>query len=381
MAKVSEGPISIPFEGNVIMEASPQPAITTKRIWIDLDNSPHVPFFAPIIEELKRRGYSVTLTARDAYQVWELADFFHLTYARVGRHYGKHRILKVLGTCFRALQLISFIARKKPDLAVAHGSSSQTLASVLLGIPSVAIFDYEFTNVSALFRATWLMVPEVVAHSGSRFDAHKLIKYPGIKEDVYAPGFTPDQSIRSRLGLNDSSDIVITVRPPATEAHYHNPESDKLFNAVMHLVDQTSDVKVILLPRNSRQALALRKSWPELFSSRKVRIPEQAVDGLNLIWHSDLVISGGGTMNREAAALGVPVYSIFRGKIGAVDRYLADTGRLVLLESEEDVRTKIPITRRRRVPRGEKTNSSALRAIVDNIVSILESKCPVGLSK
>jgi predicted glycosyltransferase len=343
-----------------------------RKIWIDLDNSPHVPFFAPIIEELEQRGYSTFVTARDAYQVWELADFFHLNYTRIGRHYGKHRLLKVLGTCFRALQLMILVRRKRPDLAVAHGSRSQTLASLLLGIPSVAIFDYEFVNASALFKATWLIVPEIVAKS-TQFNQDKVLKYPGIKEDVYAPGFKPDPSIQSVLGLK-GNDVVVTVRPPATEAHYHNPESDTLFEAVMELLGQASGVKVILLPRNSRQALSLRKSWPNLFDTGKVTVPERALDGLNLIWYSDLVISGGGTMNREAAALGVPVYSIFRGKIGAVDRYLADSGRLVLLKSIDDVRGKIALDRRSRSIEPQGKSSIALKTIVDDVVAILNHR-------
>jgi len=44
------------------------------KIWIDLDNTPHVPFFKPIIRELEKRGHEVVLTARDAFQVCELAD-------------------------------------------------------------------------------------------------------------------------------------------------------------------------------------------------------------------------------------------------------------------------------------------------------------------
>jgi predicted glycosyltransferase len=350
-------------------------AAAHKKIWIDLDNSPHVPFFAPIIEDLERQGYSVFVTARDAYQVWELADFFHLKCTRVGRHYGKHKLLKVLGTCFRALQLMKLVWRKRPDLAVAHGSRSQTLASLLLRIPSVAIFDYEFVNSSALFKATWLIVPEIVAKS-IQLQEGNILQYPGIKEDVYAPGFMSDPSIKSVLGLK-GSEVVVTVRPPADEAHYHNSESDTLFEAVMDLLGKASDVRVILLPRNSKQALALRKSWPALFETGKVVIPEQPVDGLNLIWHSDLVISGGGTMNREAAALGVPVYSIFRGKIGAVDRYLADAGRMVLLESVADVRGKIALDRRHRTIDPQRKNSAALRKIVDDVVAIVNHRSTV----
>src|SRR5271165_987557 len=125
--------------------------VMAKRIWIDLDNSPHVPFFAPIIEAFKKRGLTVTLTARDAYQVCELADRFQFNYKCVGRHWGKNRFLKVFGTCLRALQILPIVAREKPDLAIAHGSRSQTLVSTLLRIQSVCIFDYEFAEVSLPF--------------------------------------------------------------------------------------------------------------------------------------------------------------------------------------------------------------------------------------
>ena len=104
-----------------------------------------------------------------------------------------------------------------------------------------------------------------------------------------------------------------------------------------------------------------------------MRIPEQVVDGLNLIWHSDFVISGGGTMNREAAALGVPVYSIFRSKIGAVDQYLSSMGRLVLLESAEDLRTKILLVRRNRPAKPQNGHAAALSSIVEHIIAIMNS--------
>ena len=109
----------------------------------------------------------------------------------------------------------------------------------------------------------------------------------------------------------------------------------------------------------------------ELFESAKMLIPASAVDGPNLVWHSDLVISGGGTMNREAAALGVPVYSIFRGQIGAVDRHLSATGCLVLLEGVEDVRTKLILKRRCRPVGAAIQSNGALAAIVDQLTAIL----------
>ena len=345
----------------------------SKKIWIDLDNSPHVPFFAPIIEELKKHGHSIMLTARDAYQVCELADRFQLTYKCVGRHWGRHWILKVIGTCLRAAQLLWIAVLEKPGLAVAHGSRSQMLVCKLLRIRSLCILDYEFAKSLTLFKPTWLLTPEVIPFSDFARKTLQIVQYPGIKEDVYVPTFKPDPSIKSRLGINDRN-IIVLVRPPANEAHYHDPKSDKLFSATIEFLGSAPGVQVILLPRNHRQEDFLMRSWPALFAAGKVSIPNHAEDGLNLIWYSDLVISGGGTMNREAAALSVPVYSTFRGKIGAVDRYLADAGRLVLLESSEDVRTKIVLKRRVRPLVPERTNSTALSTIVDQIISLLE--CP-----
>jgi predicted glycosyltransferase len=163
----------------------------------------------------------------------------------------------------------------------------------------------------------------------------------------------------------------VTIRPPATEAHYHNPEAEILLDAVFELLATIPQVKVILLPRNQKQEVALQRTHPELFACGKVRVPGAVVDGLNLVWHSDLVISGGGTMNREAAALGVPAYSIFRGHIGAVDRHLAATGRLVLLESVEDVKNKLIVKQRTHPTCGGLSALGALQAIVNHVITIL----------
>jgi predicted glycosyltransferase len=127
-----------------------------------------------------------------------------------------------------------------------------------------------------------------------------------------------------------------------------------------------------LLPRNKKQVDSIRNQWPAWFEGERTVIPKVAIDGLDLIWHSELVVSGGGTMNREAAALGVPVYSIFRGTIGAVDRQLAAEGRLVLVESVEDVHQKIKLVRRARRPIAEVASRRTLATIVDAIQEIAE---------
>ena len=354
--------------------------MTQTKIWIDLDNSPHVPFFAPIVDELRGRGYDTVLTARDCFQVRELADLFHLEYKLIGRHYGKSRLRKAAGLGCRALQLMPTVLRESPDLAVSHCSRAQLVTASSLGIPCLFIGDYEFSTSWAVVEPTWLMVPEVIPSEAIRCDPSRVLRYPGIKEDVYVPRFVPDHGLRGQLGLGDD-DVVVTVRPPANEAHYHNPQSDELFDAAVELLSPQPGVKLVALPRNDAQARRLRERWPGLFANGTMRIPGRVVDGLNLIWHSDLVISGGGTMNREAAALGAPVYSVFRGHIGAVDRYLSAAGRLVLLESVDDVRTRIVARRRQRDSRGSHTDSGALRTIVQHIAAVADARRPVSSRK
>lgn len=344
-----------------------------KKIWIDLDNSPHVPFFAPIIPELKARGFEIFLTARDSYQVCELLEYYGIQARVIGKHYGKQKILKLLGTIWRAVALAYVVRREKVDVSATHGSRGCMLASAVLGIKTIAIIDYEHTAQMSL-KNVWVIYPEIIPTSGRARNGVTYLNYPGIKEDVYLPAFHPDPRLRSRLGIAQD-ELLVTVRPPATEAHYHNPEADGLLVATLDMFSAMPGARVLLLPRNKSQEKKLRAAWTEEIASGKIVIPARVEDGMNIIWNSDLVVSGGGTMNREAAAMGVPVYSIFRGPIGAVDRFLSSEGRLVLLESVEQVRTKIRAVRRNKeVLSISHQKSPALEAILNHITDITESK-------
>jgi len=350
------------------------PGSAAPIVWVDLDNTPHVPFFRPIIRELTQRGYQVVCTARKAFQVCELAARYGLQVRTIGRHYGRHRLAKAFGLVYRAAQLIPVAVRCRPALAVSHGSRAQILAANCLRIPTVLLEDYEFAQYPPLMRPRWELIPEAVPVDRACCPANRVRQYPGLKEDVYVPEFQPDPTLGQQLGLNGSH-ITVTVRPPATEAHYHNPKSEVLFEHLMQFLLRQPALKVVLLPRNNRQAAYLRSSHPDWFAHHHLVVPPNAVDGLNLIWLSDLVVSGGGTMNREAAALGVPVYSIFRGPIGAVDRHLERQGRLVLIEQTADVETKIQLTRRDRTAPLPTGSRQALPTILKHLEEILHLEC------
>lgn len=340
------------------------PAKSKLPLWIDLDNTPHVVFFEPIIEELRARGFPLIITARDAFQVCELADQKKIPYQRIGRHYGKNLFLKVTGLLYRALQLTPIALRERPVLSLSHGSRSQIFTCKALRIPSIIFCDYEHGKALPFMHPTWELVPEVIPAEAIFRKTDRVLKYPGIKEDVYAWKFRPDPTLPAGLGLSDS-DLIATVRPPANEAHYHSAAGEELFVRFMELAVRQPHMRVVLLPRNKKQGELMRQRWPQWFANRKTVVPP-ALDGLNLIWHSDLLVSGGGTMNREAAALGVPAYSIFRGPIGAVDRHLHQTGRLVLIESAEDVDRQIRLEKRSR------QTLPASRRTLDHIVNTIE---------
>jgi len=356
--------------GQILAPEKTWPAAKRKKVWIDIDNSPHVPFFLPIIQELEKQGVELLLTARNIYQVRELLEFFHLPCRMIGRHYGKNKFLKVLGTFLRVIELAPTVATERPDLAISHGSRAQLLTSKALGVPTIMMHDYEHSTKTGFLESDWVLMPDVIPDGVMSKKPERVLRYPGLKEDVYIPGFQPDSSILTDLGIA-REDLLVTVRPPATEAHYHNPESEVLFAETLRVLASKPRVRTVALPRNARQGQQLREQWSDLIASGRLLVPANPVNGLNLIWFSDLVVSGGGTMNREAAALGVPVYSIFRGKIGAVDRYLAEQGRLILIETVEEVRSKIKLARWDRPAKPESRNLPALHCIVSTILNAL----------
>jgi len=233
--------------------------------------------------------------------------------------------------------------------------------------------DYEHSHAAPLSRPNWVIVPDILSNTRPLQKHYQMRYYPGIKEDVYVPDFVPDPLILRELSLNQD-EINITIRPPAKEAHYYSPDSDLLFFELMKRIMQTPGTKAILLPRNQFQERFLKEKNADWFTSKKAFVPAHAVDGLNLLWHSDLVVSGGGTMNREAAALGIPAYSIFRGSAGAVDLWLEKEGRLTMIKSPEDVWTKIRIVKRAMPSTQGVRHMTTLNRLIYIIENIIETE-------
>jgi predicted glycosyltransferase len=342
------------------------------KIWIDLDNSPHVPFFLPIVKELQKRGYQHVITARDAFQVRGLLEKSDLDAQIIGKHHGKNKILKLLGLVYRALQLAPTIIKERPVLAISHGSRAQLILASLLKLKSALILDYEHSKHIPLTKPDWKIAPDIIPEEILNFSKNRILRYPGLKEDVYVTDFKPDINLLDDLGIIDKH-IIVSVRPPATEAHYHNPESEYIFHMLIEYLGNHQSIHLVILPRNEKQKIYIKSKWQSWLKSKKIIIPNKVIDGLNLIWFSDLVISGGGTMNRESAALGIPTYSIFRGKMGEVDKYLVREGKLKLIENIDDIKKKILVKHRFKEQRDLCCNNHTLLKLVENIEFILNN--------
>lgn len=299
------------------------------RIWIDLANSPQVLFFRPIIAELERRGHETIITSRHFAQTVPLADRFALNHVPIGGHAGESGLLASLWVNFkRARQQLTYLDNQPIDLAVSHNAYAQAMAAVMRRLPFVTAMDYEHQKGNHLpFRvAKLVIVPEAFPDDMLRhYGARRIFKYAGVKEQIYLADFAPNPDYRQKIGLPEDK-IVVLLRPPATWALYHQGVENHLIETILQKLATRSDVFVVFLPRIDSQ-----RTYVESQNFPNVWIPQNALDGPNLIHASDMVISAGGTMNRESAVLGVPTYTVFAGKLGAVDNYLVDLGRLTVL--------------------------------------------------
>jgi predicted glycosyltransferase len=297
----------------------------------------------PVVELLRERGHEVSITARSYGQTEGLLDLLGLEYESFGSHGGASTLAKGRAVAGRSLALARWARPRRFDLAIAHGSVDVAVVGTLLRIPQAQMQDYEYAGLQrklAWRAARRVIVPDAIPvdrlrAAGARED--KLVRYPGLKEDYYLAGFEPDPAVLAGLGLDRlgvrpdraaDEAILAVVRPPPETSAYHaeNPLYDRLLDRLC----ADPRVATVLIPRTDAQrAAALARAEPSLV------VPERAVDAQSLIAYSDLVVSAGGTMNREAVALGVPVWTIFSGRMGALDEELIAAGRLRELADPE----------------------------------------------
>ena len=336
------------------------------RVWVDITNSPQVPFFQPLLKLLRSRGHDVDVTTRKYAQTLELLALHDVPHEVVGpAHGGAGAAGKARAMSGRLRALRRYAKSRGYDVALSHASHELPLVARTLGIPSAYAFDYELARVQhglGCRAATRVVVPETIPQG--RLDrlgaqAKKVRRYPGIKEEYYLHHFVPDEAVLAAVGVARER-ILVVVRTPPDVSLYHR-HGNPLFEDLLERLGHDDSVHAVVLPRTAEQREVVRGR-----ALTSLIVPERAIDAQSLVALADLVVSAGGTMNREAVALGVPAYTTFAGELGAVDESLVSEGRLRILSSADD----LELTKADRSHR-ESGRDPAL--VLDLLLSALES--------
>jgi predicted glycosyltransferase len=300
------------------------------RIWVDCTAAAHPLVLKPIVERLEAEGHEAFVTAREYGQTLGVLDRLGIPYESVGHHAGASSLRKGTASIGRSAALARLVWKRRPDLALAHGSVDLALVSASFRIPSAQMQDYEFAGLQrqVSFRlARRVLMPDSIPIQRLRkigANDSKLFRFPGLKEEYYLAGFEPDPAVLGELGL-DREKVLVVVRPPPETSEYH--ARNDVYGATIRRLADAEGVQAVIVPRTERQGEEARE-----LGTANLRVPERAIDAQSLIAFADLVVSAGGTMNREAVALGTPVYTTFAGRMGGVDEALIDEGRLQVLD-------------------------------------------------
>jgi predicted glycosyltransferase len=297
------------------------------RIWVDMSGPAHVLVLRPIIERLKAAGHELEVTSREYAQTQQLLELHGIEHTPIGHHGGASRVRKFIRLAERTTGMIRFGRERAFDLALAHGSNDLAIASRALGVPEANMHDYEWAVAQhhvGCRLARRVIFPDTVPPERLRrygVTPRKLRQYPGLKEEYYLSDFEPDPTILDSLGV-DTGRVIVVLRPPPDVSLYHR-KSNPLFPEVLLRLGNDEGVHAVVLPRTDAQ-----RTFVRTLELPSVILAERAVEAQSLIAYADLVVSAGGTMNREAAALGVPVYTTYGGRMGGVDEALIRSGRL-----------------------------------------------------
>ncbi len=306
-------------------------------MWVDLTNSAHVVVLRPLVELAEARGHEVTLTVRPLSHTAELVEEWGHPHTVVGRHGGTDRLGKARAAAERLPHLVRFARGRHLDCAVAHGSTDLPAACRLLRIPNTTMFDYEWAALQHHVNcrlASRVLVPDAIPpgrlrHYGAR--PPKLVRYPGLKEEYYLADFEPDETVLTALGLDPTMPLCV-VRTAPSYALYLGGSESALLPELLTRFSGDSAAQTVVLARTDEQRAAVRA-----LRLPRVLVPDRALDGRSLVALADVLVSAGGTMNREAAVLATPVWSIFEGRLGAVDELLVREGRLRFLRDPSEV--------------------------------------------
>ena len=307
------------------------------RIWVDFTNTAHVQVLRPLVELLEEEGHEVEMTARPLSQTVAMLDRWGRQAEVIGHHGGAGRLSKARAAVSRVRELRHWASGRRIDMGLAHGSTDLPAVCRLLRLPNTTMFDYEWASAQHHVNcrlATRVLVPDAIpAERLRRYGARppKLVQYPGLKEEYFLADFEPDPSVLEQVGA-DPAKVVCVVRTAPSYALYLGGSENPLLPRLLERISGAEGAQAVVIARTPEQADAI-----DALRDPGVLVPRETVDGRSLVALADLLVSAGGTMNREAAVLGTPVWSIFEGKPGAVDEQLIAEGRLRMLADPADL--------------------------------------------
>jgi hypothetical protein len=327
------------------------------RVWVDITDSSHVLFFAPIVRRLEDRGDIVTLTARRFASAELVMRRYGLAALVTSQHRGGGLGARAVGLLNRTAQLLGSASTGRFDVAVGSHASDFVLANWALGVPQLTLLDDERlrrTNAINVRLVDRVAVPEAIPlgallELGASEDS--LFRYPGFKEEYYLRDLELDAEVLARLGV-DRRRVVGVVRPPRragrrTASPSPEEPDDRRLEAFVRALAGRRNVTLVLLPRDEAQRArfaALR--LPSLV------MPKTAGDAVSLLAAADFAVGVGGALEREAAALGTPAYTLRRLPPSAVDAQLRREGRVRHVATAEGIdlrkrdRRALPAARR-----------------------------------
>lgn len=306
------------------------------RVWIDIDNPPQVQYLLPLHRALRTAGMDTVVTARNYGTTVEMLQAAGVTPQVFGARVGQGRLRKGVAVLRRAQALARFFPpHRRPDVVVA-ASRAAAVAAWRMRVPAFLIGDYEHVHVR-IYRLTRSKIlypdvidPAVFMRQGLR--EQDLVPFHGLKEDLTFAGCDLDAIEPYDLGDVPAGAVRVLFRPPSETSHYYNAGSSTMARAALRWLAAAGAV-VVFAPREPEQAALLEdQAW-----AHPPIILRRAVPFAALLTSVDAVVCGGGTMLREAAYLGIPAYSIFRSRAGAVDSWLEDVGRVRLVQTPADL--------------------------------------------
>jgi predicted glycosyltransferase len=350
---------------------------SSKRIWIDLDDSIQIPFFTPIVKNLEEKGYSVLISVRHNSKIKLLADLYYLDYIPIGNYFAKNNFAKIFSSFFRSLQLFLFAIKSKPTIAITQDSVSQMIAAFILRIPIAMFLDYEFIKACPIIKPNIIFLPNILSSDKISSFGTKNFSYPGRKEDIYLHNFLPDPNIITKLNI-DTSRIIIFIKLQSYKKIY---KSKQLFEALIKMITENESSKTIILLCDKIEKKKILRNFENELNCEQFFIHTEIIDELSLLWYSDIVISDSRSLNREAVSMGIPVYNIFCNRLEDVDSQLVKNNRLILIENMEDIRNKITIKKKQKLNKLNNINSLALQTVsneIENFISkVVENKISI----